>query len=252
MQPFHDYETIVVDDGSTGDSAIIAESFGVSARVLKQANAGLGTVRSLGVMQAKGQYVTFLDSDDIWFPWTLAIFNAVLVSHSDGQIPFMAGTQVDVVYPSQAERIEQEPLRIQVYRDNLATSRERFWIGTPSVRIRTESMIHVGVFPSLRINAEDSATWLRLDIEPGFVHVQSPKVFAYFRHSMGQTGCSCLTTEGTKYLIGQERAGQFSGVLLRRRERLRTFSQHVRSVIVQLARDCQPASVLQLFIPSLC
>jgi len=59
-------EFIVVDDGSTDDTAQIAESMGV--RVIKQANAGLPGGRNRCVREASQPWVAFIDDDDVWMP----------------------------------------------------------------------------------------------------------------------------------------------------------------------------------------
>src|SRR5262245_58858321 len=58
-------EVIVIDDGSTDDSAAIAGSFGPCVRVIRQANQGESTARNVGIAQASGDYLVFLDADDL-------------------------------------------------------------------------------------------------------------------------------------------------------------------------------------------
>lgn len=62
-------DVIVVDDGSTDDTASIAASCGV--RVITQPNGGVAAARNTGVAAATGQQVAFLDSDDVWLPGKL-------------------------------------------------------------------------------------------------------------------------------------------------------------------------------------
>ena len=65
-------EIIVVDDGSTDDSADIAESFGAPVRVIRQSNQGESVARNRGIDEARGDWVAFLDADDLWTPDKMA------------------------------------------------------------------------------------------------------------------------------------------------------------------------------------
>jgi glycosyltransferase involved in cell wall biosynthesis len=59
-------EVIVVDDGSQDDTADIAASFGDPVRVFRQPHLGIAATRNYGVMQAQGDLLAFIDSDDLW------------------------------------------------------------------------------------------------------------------------------------------------------------------------------------------
>jgi glycosyltransferase involved in cell wall biosynthesis len=64
-------EVIVIDDGSTDDSARIASSFGPAVRVIRQENQGESAARNRGIEAATGDWVAFLDADDLWLPTKL-------------------------------------------------------------------------------------------------------------------------------------------------------------------------------------
>ena len=61
-------ETIVVDDGSTDDTADVVGKFGDAVTYIRQENAGVCAARNQGVQTSHGELIAFLDADDIWEP----------------------------------------------------------------------------------------------------------------------------------------------------------------------------------------
>lgn len=68
-QSFTEFELVVVDDGSTDTTAAIVESYTDSRiRLIRQPNGGVSVARNTGLKAARGQFITFLDSDDLYYP----------------------------------------------------------------------------------------------------------------------------------------------------------------------------------------
>lgn len=71
-QTYRDYEIIVVDDGSTDSTRQVIEQYGSKIQYLSQTNQGVAASRNLGLTKAQGEYIAFLDQDDIFLSDKLA------------------------------------------------------------------------------------------------------------------------------------------------------------------------------------
>lgn len=79
-----DYEVIVVDDGSTDGSDLIVDKYAdiyPQVRVIHQSNSGVAATRNNGLDQAKGEYIWFVDSDDMIAPESLSVVISCLKSN---------------------------------------------------------------------------------------------------------------------------------------------------------------------------
>lgn len=77
-QSYKDYELIIVDDGSTDNTADIVKSYGGQIKYYFQENGGAESARNLGAEKCSGSYFLFLDSDDILFPSALDVYSKVI------------------------------------------------------------------------------------------------------------------------------------------------------------------------------
>lgn len=90
-QTYKDFECIIVDDGSTDNSAAICKdfinsltpSFINSLRLIRQPNSGVAAARNNGVAASKGEYLCFLDADDWWEPTYLEEMDRLISDYPD-------------------------------------------------------------------------------------------------------------------------------------------------------------------------
>ena len=77
-QDVTDHEVIVVDDGSTDDTCALLQPYATTVRLIRTANQGPALARNVGMQAARGDYIAFLDSDDLYYPYKLGLQAALL------------------------------------------------------------------------------------------------------------------------------------------------------------------------------
>jgi glycosyltransferase involved in cell wall biosynthesis len=81
-------EVIVVDDGSTDDTPSAVARFGDALTLIRQEHSGVSAARNRGIGASSGDWLAFLDSDDLWEPGKLQAQMKALDTHSDYRIVY--------------------------------------------------------------------------------------------------------------------------------------------------------------------
>ena len=234
-QAFSDYEVIVVDDGSTDGTLDYLQSLGNRVQVLQQANQGPGAARNLGLRQANGDYIAFLDSDDLWFPWTLAAYAQVI--QRNGTPAFIAGKPKVFLDSAKLAKVAEAPLECLNFQDYLASGDEWRWYGVSSFVVNRQVLLQVGGFTNDRVNGEDADLALRLGVAHGFVQVCAPPTFGYRSHTGNITKDTQKSLAGFRRMIREEQLGNYPGGPARAIERRCILTRHVRPTMVSCLRE---------------
>jgi glycosyltransferase involved in cell wall biosynthesis len=234
-QTIDDYEIIVVNDGSTDGTAEWLLTQRERLRPFTQSNRGPGAARNLGARQACGTYLAFLDSDDLWFPWTLKVYRDAI--HDHGEPSFITGKPF--IFSKNNELSDTAPgtARSKRFSNYLSSGDEWRWFGVSSFIIRRDAFAAVGGFADEWVNGEDADLALKLGDAPGFVQITEPTTFAYREHADSAVKDLKRTLEGAWFKIRAEQQGRYPGGRARGMQRRRILTRHIRPVTLNCLRE---------------
>jgi glycosyltransferase involved in cell wall biosynthesis len=242
-QEFNDFEILVVDDGSHDRTAEIARSFGI--RVIEQTNAGPSAARNLAASHGRGEYFAFLDSDDLWFPWTLALYSKAIKEHNRPAL--IVGERIDFQHEDELAQVREGELVTRAYDDYLASSRIAPFLSASALVVRADCYLERHGFVPDRVNAEDCDLCLRLGTAGRFVHIESPAMFGYRKHVGSLVGSFPAALAGQRMLIAREMKGIYPGGSPRARERRRILTRHIRPAALEFLRRGEHGAAWELY-----
>lgn len=160
-QTFRDYEVIVVNDGSPDTYALEAALQPYRSRIhyIHQPNRGPAAARNRAILEARGKYVAFLDSDDYWHPEHLATQVAMLRSdptlglvYCDSQL-IKNGVRFRRTFECESQVL---PVTFDALLEELCT------VHTSTTVASRQDMIEAGLFDEALVRCEDFDLWLRM------------------------------------------------------------------------------------------
>jgi glycosyltransferase involved in cell wall biosynthesis len=162
-------EVVVVDDGSTDDSAGIVEREFPQCRLIRQANAGPAAARNRGVSEAMGDWIAFLDSDDAWLPWRLSAVLDLASVHPD--VGLWCG---EALRWSGSSTAAPQPVKPTFHRVALDCFLSNNPIATSSVLVRRDVLLESGGFDPAFRGPEDFDLWLRVGARAQIAFIEAP------------------------------------------------------------------------------
>jgi len=252
-------EIIVVDDGSTDDTADIIKSYGSKVRYVYQVNLGLAGARNTGIKTANCEWVAFLDGDDEWLPDNLRLHLEVLKRNpnlvwSAGNFDnFLAGENRRRPYirPDKGRKL----LSGKSYFDDFFDAYMLDAAGNANTMLIKRQILHeAGLFRQELSFAEDTDLWFRMAMrwpQIGFVpepvavyHLHRPGSLMDFTQSAKRLEVICNIVERSAGLAKEhDRMDKFApcgGFLLRRTIRSNLFEYASAQLVQDMLKRFDP------------
>ncbi len=177
-QTYRDFELIVVDDGSTDDTAEILQSYGPDIQVLRQANAGVSAARNAGVRLAKGAFIAFLDSDDRWLPDKLGVQVDFFTSHPEAVI-----CQTEEIWIRKGKRVNPKKVHQKPSGRIFKASLALCLVSPSAVMLHKALFDEIGRFDEALPACEDYDLWLRVSARYPVHLVEPPLIIKNGGHA---------------------------------------------------------------------
>ena len=161
-QSVSNYEIIVINDGSP-DTELLERNmspFAYSLTYIKQPNRGAGAARNAGLQLARGEFVAFLDGDDLWLPNFLEEQLRLIRSDGGFDMVYADAINLEGSTPSRTTNMDMNPSEGPVTMEALVSGRCN--VVTSSVVARRKTIVDVGLFDEAFPNSQDFDLWLRL------------------------------------------------------------------------------------------
>jgi len=176
-QTYHDFELIVVDDGSDDGTAAVVQEFD-RVRYVFQPNRGVSAARNRGVALSTGAMLTFLDSDDLWQPHKLERQVAFFTAHPEARV-----CQTEEIWLRHGVRVNPHKKHRKVEGDIFARSLELCLVSPSAVMLRRELFEQMDGFDESLLACEDYDLWLRIAVREPIYLIETALVIKRGGHA---------------------------------------------------------------------
>lgn len=169
-QTFHNWELLVINDGSTDHTLDVMEQFNDERiKLITQVNQGVAAARNTGLRQARGEYIAFLDSDDLWLPTKLEQQIAIFKR---------SGIELGLVYAKHRGFVKEPAQSFSMdvdasigYDNDYHRLLIMDYVPTLTVMIRASLISEIGYFREDLRGTEDWDYWIRVAKHSNIVRV---------------------------------------------------------------------------------
>jgi len=177
-QTYHDFEVIIIDDGSADNTKQVVKSFKDERIVYirRDINRGAAAARNIGIKKARGEYIAFQDSDDEWLPEKLEkqiwVFNNTPPEVGVVYTGFYKLKDNKKSYIPSVEIIHKEgDIFYSILKGN--------FVGTPAALVKRECFETAGMFDEKFPSLEDWELFIRISKYYHFQCIDKPLVISY-------------------------------------------------------------------------
>ena len=188
-QTFPANEIIVVDDGSTDNTAAVVRSYGDRVRYFIQKNSGPGAARNLGIKNASSQWIAFLDADDEYLPHKLQ--SQVNFLKDNPAVKWCSGKYIKNVDSQPSGQVEYTPSpgHYLLYQDYFQATLDKHHAWTGTVIAQKQVLLDCGLFRQDTHYGEDLDLWWKISYKfPAFGYCTQPLAI-YYMDIHGSLAC---------------------------------------------------------------